>query len=203
MLRITIINLLDNFIPVILRSTHSLSHEQLVRTRAMLAMLGFSIVVPVLLLVVYILLQILTQNDFSRDIYILLVLEIVLISEHIYFQSYGNLRITAGVYSLLFLFIVIAFTLLSGGITSPLISLLVAAPMVAYMTMGLRAGLLHIAVVLLIVFAFLLMHVLRIDFPNISLHANYPYTRALACGVTLLILAMFLLVFEDLVCDRE
>lgn len=198
-----LINLLDSFTPVTIRNNRTLPHEELIRTRAMLAILGFSIVVPLALLVIYIFLQFVTANDFSRNIYILMLVETVLISQHIYFQSYGNLRITAGVYSLQFLLVISIFTAISGGVKSPLIPLLICAPMIAYMTMGLRAGLLHIAVVLLVVIGLLLMHINGLGQLDIGQKANYPYTLTIACGVTLLIMAMFLLVFEELVRRKD
>lgn len=203
MIKTTVIDLLDSFIPITIRSNRNLSREELVRTRAMLAILGFSIIVPVILIVIFIALQIFTGNDFSRNVYILMVIETVLISQHIYFQSYGNLRITAGAYALQFLLVIVGFTLVSGGLSSPLITLLLASPMVAYMTMGQRAGVLHIIAVLLTVIGLLLQHTLGLHLPNMTYKANYPYTAAIACGVALSILAMFLLIFEDLLRHRK
>lgn len=197
-----VIDLLDNFIPVTMRNNRGLSRHVLVRTRAMLAILGFSIVVPILLIIIYIALQLLTGNDFSRDIYILMLVEIVLISEHIYFQSYGNLRITAGAYSLQFLFVIITFVLISGGLHSPLAPLLVCAPMIAYMTMGLRAGLLHSAAILFAVLGCLLMNIKELGI-DISTEANFPYTLTVAFCIALLTLAMLMVVFEELVNSKD
>lgn len=203
MKNLLIIDLLDTFIPAVIRNNHDLSQQELIRVRAMLAILGFSIVVPVLLLIIYVALQFLTDNDFSRNVYILMLVETVLMSQHIYFQSYGNLRITAGAYSLQFLLVIAVFALISGALQSPLIPLLICAPMIAYMTMGLRAGLLHIAAVLLVIVGFLLMQIKEISYLDIGYKANYPYTLTIACGVTLLILAMFLVIFEELVRNKN
>jgi hypothetical protein len=198
-----IINLLDNFIPAAIRNKRDLPREELVRTRAMLAILGISIIVPLLLLIAYISLQLVTGRDFSKDIYIVLAVEIILLTQHIYFQSYGNLRITAGVYSLQFFLFVAMMVTISGGLRSSILLLLVCSPMVAYMSVSFRAAIFHIAAVMITVTGLALMYLKGLDCLDISEKGNFPYTMTLSWIVTLLMLCMFMLVFEELVSDKK
>jgi len=191
--------LLNRFIPKAIRNKPKVTREELIRAQAMVAILIGSIIMPLLLLAAYIILQIITRNDFSKDIVILIGVEVLLVREHIYFQSYGNFRVTAGIYSVQFLIIAIVATALSGALYSPLTALLITSPMIAFMTMSYRAALVHIAAAFLTITVLLMMQANELQLPNFGRMENYPYTLAIIWGLALAIFMLFLIVFEELV----
>jgi hypothetical protein len=198
----TFIGLLDNFIPVAIRNKPDVTREELVRTRAIVAILIGSILLPLVLLMAYVVLQAFTSHDFSRDIAVLVVVVFVLVSEHAYFQSFGNLRITAEIYSVQFLMIAIIATVFSGALYSPVMILLIASPVIAFMTMSYRAAQLHIVVVLLTIAGLLIMQENGMQMVIFGRAENYPYTLAMIWSLVLLIFMLFLAVFEELIRSR-
>lgn len=197
------ITLLDGFIPASIRNNTKVARSELVRTQAMVAVLGISVIVPMLMLLAYIVLQLLTDRVFTKNIIILLATEVFFVSQHLYFQSYGNLRITAGVYSLQFLFIIITTVILSDGLNSPVLILLMCAPMIAFMTMSLRAAVYHIVAAAFTLVGLLVMNVQEFGYISIAEQANYPYTLTICWGVALLFFSLFLVVFEELVRSKD
>jgi hypothetical protein len=195
--------MLDSFIPVAIRNDRNISQQALVRTRAMVAVLAISVIVPLLMLLAYVALQFFTDKDFSKNIIIMLAVEVVLVSQHLYFQSYGNLRITAGVYSLQFLFVVIATVVVSAGLKSPVLILLICSPMVAFMTMSIHAALFHIAAVLFTVIGLLVMYVNGFGFMSVGQQSHYPYTLVVCWVVALVFFSLFLVVFDELIRSKN
>jgi len=193
------VRLLDGFIPASLRNKPRVAREELVRARAMVAMLIGSILLPLVLLIAYVVLQALTSHDFSKDITILIVVVFVLVSEHAYFQSFGNLRITAGIYSVQLLLVAIIATALSGALYSPVMILLIASPMVAFMTISYRAALFHVVAAFLTIAGLLIIQEHGMQMASFGRAENYPYTLAMIWSLVLLIFMLFLTVFEELV----
>jgi len=198
----SIIRLIDSCVPASIKNNHKQTPEEWVRVRAMVAILAVSILLPLLLLLIYAVLQLVTDNNFSKNIYILITTEVFVTSQLIYFQSYGNLRFTAGAYSVQYLMAIIATILFSGGWDSPVTILLLCSPMIAFMTISYRAALLHILLVLVITMALLVMHLQGFHFVNVSEGANYPYTQMVAWGMTLFLFTLFLFIFEHLIRSR-
>jgi len=199
-----VIQLLDDLVPASIRHQHNVSAEELMRAKAMVAVLAISIILPLVVLTNYLILQATTENDFTRNIYILMGVEIWLVSQHLYFQSYGNLRLTAGIYSAQYLLTVLITTLISGGWNSPLLVLLLGSPMIAYMTVSYGAALLHVALaVLIVVFLLTLYHFQITLLPDISHPANHAYNRFIAWDMVLLLFAAFLVILEHLVRSRK
>jgi len=197
-----IIRLIDSCVPASIKNNHKQTPEEWVRVRAMVAILAVSVLLPLLLLLVYTILQLATVNNFSKNIYILITTEVFVTSQLVYFQSYGNLRFTAGAYSVQYLLVIVATILFSGGWSSPVTILLLCSPMIAFMTISYRAALLHILLVLLITTTLLAMHLQGVHFMNVSEVANYPYTQMVAWGMTLLVFTLFLFIFEHLIRSR-
>jgi hypothetical protein len=117
----------------------------------------------------------------------------------IYFQSYGNLRITASAYSLQYLIVNATFTLISGGWAgSPITVLLIASPLIAYMTISLKAAFIHTILVFLFVLGLLLAHISGVVFTDISNPDNYHYTKFIGWLAMLIILGFFFVICNQL-----
>jgi hypothetical protein len=198
----TFVRLLDSFIPAAIRNNPKAAREERVRARAMVAILIGSILLPLALLMAYVALQAFTSHDFSGDITVLVVVVFLLVSEHAYFQSYGNLHVTAGIYSVQFLMVAIIATALSGALYSPVMILLVASPMVAFMTISYRAALFHVVAAFLTIAGLLIMQEHGMQMVSFGHPENYSYTLAIIWSLVLLILMLFLTVFEELVRSR-
>jgi hypothetical protein len=199
-----LIELINQFVPKAIRGNHKLSREMQIRAQGMVAILGISILLPLLILMSYVALQLFTQHDFTHDIIALIITETVLVSQHLYFQSYGNLRVTAGAYSLQYLFVITAVILVSGGWShSPLLILLIGAPLLAFITMSSRAALVYIALVFIIIAGLLVIQIKKIPLPDISHAGNYPYTMFICWGVTLTFLSIFVVFCEKLSQERN
>lgn len=199
-----LIRLLEDLLPASIRHKPHVSAEERMRAKAMVAILGISVLLPLVVLFNYLVLQFTTEIDFTRNIYILMGVEIWLISQLLYFQSYGNLRLTAALYSVQYLLVSLITILVSGGWNSPLLVLLMGAPMVAFMTIGYRTALWHIALVLLITIFLLALHHFRLTLlPDISTPARGPYDRFIAWDMVLLLFAAFLVILEHLVRSRK
>jgi len=199
-LSLAIVGELDKLLPKSIRMNRAIQPLELAQARGMLAILIISILLPLVVLLAYIFLQFGTGKDFSHDIIAIMTVEIVLISQHVYFQSYGNLRVTAAAYSLQYLFSITGVILVSGGWDhSPLVILLISSPLIAAMTMGTRAALYHVVMVFIIITALLVMHLKHIPFPiDISRAERYQYTRFICWGITLTFISIFLLFTDKL-----
>lgn len=190
---------LEKLLPASLRDAHPANSEALMRARAMVAILAISITMPLVVLVNYLILQITTDSNFDRNIYILIGVEVWLVAQLLYFQSYGNLRLTAGIYSVQFLLAAVATIMISGSWTSPFLVLLAASPMIAFMTIGYRAALWHVALALFIVTGLLTLHHFQITLvPNLSRPGHAPYNQFIAWDIVLLVFAAFLVILEHL-----
>jgi len=199
-----VIRLLDDLVPASIRDKRNVCAEELMRARAMVAVLAISIILPLVMLLNYLILQVTTENDFTRSIYVLMGVEIWLVTQHLYFQSYGNLRLTAGIYSAQYLLTVLIVALISGGWDSPMLVLLLGSPMIAYMTVSYRAALWHVGLAVLIVIFLLSLYHLQITLlPDLSRPANHAYNRFIAWDMVLLLFAAFLVILEHLVRSRK
>lgn len=199
-----LIRLLEDMVPASIRQQRHVSAEELMRAKAMVAILVISIALPLVVLLNYLILQATTSNDFTRSIYILIATEVWLVSQHVYFQTYGNLRLTAAMYSLQYLLSVTLTVLVTGGWGSPFLVLLLGSPMVAFMTISYGAALWHIALVLLLVIFLLTLHHFQLAWlPDISYHANAPYNQFIAWDMVLLLFGCFLVILEHLVRSRK
>lgn len=191
---------LDHYLPPPIRLDQQLSHETRIRARTMVAVLGLSVIIPILLLVTYGGLHLLTGHDFSRNLNILIVIEILLVSQHLYFHSYGNLHLTAGAYSAQFLLITSTFVFLSGGLFhSPLLPILLCSPMIAFITISFRAALWHAGIITMVMAVLLLLHIQGISLPNYGHPENFHITQTVIWGFTFFTLMMLLLVTEQLI----
>lgn len=199
-----LIRLLEDLVPASIRRKPHVSEEELMQAKAMVAVLAISVVMPLVVLVNYLVLQSTTDNDFVRNIYMLMGVEIWLVSQLLYFQSYGNLRLTAAMYSIQFFLAIVGIVLVSGSWESPFLVLLTASPMIAFMTIGYRAALGHVALALLMVIFLLLLHHFQVTLlPNIARPANAPYNQFIAWDIVLLLFAAFLVILEHLLRSRR
>lgn len=191
---------LDHYLPLPIRLDQQLSHETRIRARTMVAVLGLSVIAPLLLLVAYGALHLLTGHDFSRNLNILIVIEILLVSQHLYFHSFGNLRMTAGAYSAQFLLINVVFLFISGGLArSPLLPILLCSPMIAFMTISFRAAMWHAAIITVVIAILLMLELRGVVLPNHGQPENFHITQTVIWGFTFFTLMALLLVAEQLI----
>lgn len=190
---------LEKMLPDSIRDAQPANSEALMRARAMVAILAISITMPLVVLLNYLILQATTEIDFDRNIYILIGVEVWLVVQLLYFQSYGNLQLTAGMYSVQFLLAAVATIMISGSWESPFLVLLAASPMIAFMTIGYRAALLHVLLALLIVTGLFTLHHFNITLvPNLSRPGHAAYNQFIAWDIVLLVFAAFLVILEHL-----
>lgn len=189
---------LETLVPAQIRTNRSLSILHRARATAMVATLGLSILVPIITLLVLALFQFFTDRNFSQAMAIVIVVEVLLVTQHLYFQSYGNLALTARAYSLQYFFSIVATMLYTGGWYSPAMPLLLCAPMIAYMTIHYRAAMWHLFWVLCTYGALMALHTSGKKLPNIMPAETYDYILATCWGLCLLVFALFLMVCQYL-----
>lgn len=145
---------IDVFMPHSMRSSSRLPWSYRVKAWSMVMVLALSILAPLCGLLVFAGLSLFTGMDFSQACYILLVIVCVNFFQHLYFQSYGNLVITASAYTVQAFASYVAAVYFTGGWHSPAMPIMICAPLIAFMTGGYRSCSLAIISVFLAISCF-------------------------------------------------
>jgi hypothetical protein len=194
------LHFLESITPKNLVEDQNQSIETRARVACMVGILGFSVLLPLLIIVTYLVLNLIVEINITKNIAVLLGVEIWMISQMLYFQSYGNLRITASAYSIQYFAVNGIFIVLSGGwSSSPIMIMILCSPMIAFMTVSARAALWYIVAVFLFCLGLLLCHQHEIPLPDISQPKNYQFTRFVALSSFLVILSLFVMMCDQLI----
>jgi hypothetical protein len=182
-------DLVDNLIP------HSIWRTQpdaatIARARTLVAVLVFSIVLPLVCLLLVIILQLVTSADFTPAIFSLVGIIVLLVIQHKLFQKTANLYVTGVAFSVTGFLALTVSTALTGGWYSPVIPLLFCAPIIVFLISGLREGEYAVLVTFATGVVFMMLEVLGIKLPNLMHEANRPYAQGvvwfLACVILVL-----------------
>lgn len=197
-MNMSLLQQLDPMLHSSLHKKYQADDKEIIRARGMLGTLLLSIAVPLIGIIALVVLQLVTNHDFFQPLMILITLLILLVIQHIYFQSYGNLWLVARAYSVQYFFSMVLSLLYTGGLKSPAFILLLCAPLITYMTAGYRSALLMLGATLMFMCALALAHLSDYPFPNIVDPANFYYVMTLCSIFSLMVIALFLLFCEQL-----
>jgi len=196
-------NWLEALVPSRIRDNRDIPVQVRFRAPAMIATLMISILCPLVALMLMGGLQLFTKQDYSTGMMITLIVLVLTSVQHIYFQSFGNLKNTAAAYSTQYIISIIISMLYTGGSDSPIAILLFCSPLIAYMTISHVAALIHAS--LLVIFIVILSAAENSGYSPVNLIK--PETKssiqmiswALFCMVNIL----FILVCEYLIYKKQ
>lgn len=185
-------DLVDNFIPyTIWRSGPD--PATVARARTLVAVLGFSIVLPLLTLLIVLGLHLFTARDFMPAIISLVGIVVVLVFQQVLFHSSANLYAASIAFSITFYLSLTAATALTGGWTSPVTPLLLCTPIIVFLISGWREAEYAVLLTFATGMVFMVLDLLFIKLPQFMHEENRPYALGvvwfLACIVLLLLFA--------------
>jgi hypothetical protein len=185
-----IVQFLDGFVPKVIQENPRKDMIVRLRARALVAVLGFSIVVPLLAMMVLLGLQLCTQHDFSVGLVVMLCLLLLVVIQQMLFQAFGNLQSTATVYSGLFFVVTALAVYFTGGWTSPALLLFFCTPVLTHLISGYYRAIYSVAIVFCTGIVFFLLHVNGFEAPQIMREENRPYVMALIWLISSLLLIL-------------
>lgn len=185
-------DLVDNFIPYsIWRS--SPDPATIARARTLVAVLGFSIITPLITLFLVLGLHFFSGYDFTPAIVSLMGIIVILVVQHMLFQSSANLYVTGIAFSVTFFLALTLSTALTGGWSSPVIPLLFCSPIMVFLISGWREAEYAVLLTFTTGVVFMILDILRIGLPCLMHEANRPYAQGvvwfMACVILLLLFA--------------
>lgn len=194
---------IDNFLPPAMRDTPALTWDYRVKAWSMVMVLGLSLLIPFGALLVFAGLHLFTELDFSQACIVILFIVFLIFVQHLYFQSYGKLEITANAYCLQAFASYCAAVYYTGGWHSPVMPLLICSPLIAFMTSGYRAGVTATLAVFVSVCLFFNERYNENITNIITPSQNSDIVALVIWLMVLSILAFFLMVTNTLICRDD
>lgn len=162
-----IIRSIDPFLPPSILDDSNLRLDGLIRSRVLTALLLSAIAVTVLSVGTIIIASFINPEDFTAPI-ALGAASIVLVSlNYLFFYKTGHLDASAMMFSLTFLVMDILSIILTGGFESPVMPMLLATPVVAFLIGGRQEGLYYAALCWISGTILMVFH--AYDFPMMNL----------------------------------
>ena len=191
----TLVNFLDSFIPLRIRENPHTTPLIQVQARILIAVLGFSILVPFLGMIIFIMLQATTEVDFTLALISMITVLILLMLQHLLFQASGNLYRTGLAYSIQFFVSVMLSVCITGGWHSPVLMLLLCTPVMSLLTTNYRTAVICSVIALFSGLSLWVLDINSIALLNIMPPETYSYTLAviwfMASAVMLLLLTAY------------
>jgi hypothetical protein len=185
-------DLVDNFIPYSIWRSNP-DPATIARARTLVAVLGFSIATPLVTLLLVVILHFATAYDFTPAIASLVGIIVLLVIQHMLFQSSANLYITGIAFSVTFFLALTLSTALTGGWSSPVIPLLFCSPIMVFLISGWREAEYAVLVTFTTGVVFMVLDILHISLPCLMHEENRPYAQGvvwfMACVILLLLFA--------------
>lgn len=182
-------DLVDSLIPyTIWRSCPDAA--TIARARTLVAVLSLSIVLPAAMLVVVVALHFLTGKNFTPAMASLVGIILVLLTQHLLFQSSANLYVTGLAYSVTFFISLTASTALTGGWSSPVIPLLFCAPIIVFLISGWREAEYAVLVTFATGVVFMIIDLLQIHLPYLMHEENRSYAQGVVWFMSCIILML-------------
>jgi hypothetical protein len=187
-----LVDLVDNFIPYTIWRTRP-DPATIARARTLVAVLGFSIVIPFVALLLVGILHCVTRYDFTPAMASLVAIIVLLVIQHMVFQSSANLYVTGIAYSVTFFLALTIFTALTGGWSSPVIPLLFCSPIMVFLISGWREAEYAVLLTFTTGVVFMVLDILHIGMPSVMHEENRAYAQGvvwfIACVILLLLFA--------------
>lgn len=193
---IRLVDELDNFIPERIREGFGTTPLMRVQARILVAVLGFSILVPFFGLVIFFMLQAITGIDFTAALISIIAVLILLILQHLLFQASGNLYRTGMAYSINFFISILVSICITGGWHSPALMLFLFAPVITLLTTGYRAAVFCTVIVFLTGLGLWVADVNDIRLPDVMPPEAHPYSLAVTWFMASAIILLLLTAYE-------
>lgn len=194
---------IDSFLPAAMRESPTLTWDDRIKAWSMLMVLGLSMLLPFGAMLAFAALHVLTDLDFSQSFIITLSIVCLMFFQHLYFQSYGNLYMTANAYSVQAFVSYCAAVFYTGGWHSPVMPLLVCSPLIAFMTGGYRAGIRATLAIFISVSVFFFERFNPKIISVISPPETTDIIGFMMWAMLLSVLAFFFMVTNTLICRHD
>ena len=187
-----LVDLVDNFIPHSIWRTRP-DPATIARARTLVAVLGFSIIIPFVALLLVAILHVVTRYDFTPAMASLVAIIVLLVIQHMLFQSSANLYIIGIAFSVTFFLTLTIATALTGGWSSPVVPLLFCSPIMVFLISGWREAEYTVLLTFATGILFMVLEILNISLPCLMHEVNRPYAQGvvwfIACVILLLLFA--------------
>lgn len=160
------------------------------RARTLVAVLVFSIIVPVLALLVVVALHVFTDKDFTPAMISLVAITIALLAQHMLFQSSANLYVTGIAFSVTFFLTITVATALTGAWDSPVIPLLFCTPLMVFLISGWREAEYAVLVTFATGLVFMMLEVMNVSLPYLMHAENRAYAQGVVWFMACIILVL-------------
>lgn len=184
-----LVDLVDNFIPHTIWRTRP-DPVTIARARTLVAVLGFSIIVPFVALLLVGILHGVTRYDFTPAMASLVAIIVLLVIQHMLFQSSANLYVTGIAYSVTFFLTLTTAAVFTGGWSSPVIPLLFCSPIMVFLISGWREAEYAVLLTFTTGVVFMVLDILQIGLPSLMHEENRAYAQGVVWFVACLILLL-------------
>lgn len=184
-----IADMVDSLIPYsIWRSTPDA--VTIARARTLVTVLAFSIVVPAIALLMVVGLHFFSGRDFTPAMVSLVGVIVVLVTQHLLFQSSANLYITGVAYSITFFVLLTAATVFTGGWGSPVVPLLFCTPIMVFLISGWREAEIAVLFTFATGLVLMLLDIMHVELPYLMHKENQAYAQGVVWFMACFILVM-------------
>ncbi len=194
---------IDTLLPQSARENTSLNLEELIRSRVLISILFCSVAATVLALILFSILQFVTENDFTNPLIIAGTCFVVVMLIYLFYIKTGKLDATGMLYSLCFFIAVIVSVVLTGGYSSPVKQILVCSPVLAFLIGGRQEGLYNGVLVFVAGVILILLDATGFELLQIMPVEILPYLSASIWFITVLMLVICLYVYDLLLEDKR
>lgn len=198
-----IIRSIDPFLPPRIRDDSNLKLDGLIRSRVLTVLLLSGIVVTIMSIVTMGVAQIINPEDFITPIS-LGTLSLVLVSlNYLFFYKTGQLDASAMMFSLTFLVVDILCIIITGGFESPVMPMLLAMPVTAFLIGGRQEGLYYAAISWIAATILLVFYAYEFPMMNLLTEDVQAYMSGIVWFVAITIMVVCLYVYDLLLEDMR
>ncbi len=183
-------------VPLQLREQLVAGSEDFIRVRALSTMLVVCTAVSLITLLFLLVITLFSDKEVFRLLYITIALSAFLGAETLFFYKFCNFRVSATFLSMSYFIFVILLVIGSGGYQSPMMSLLITSPMIAFLMGGRQEGFHNAIFVALMVFGLIFVDYQTIEMINFLGEQSEYLVSSVCWIITLTVILSCLLVYD-------
>lgn len=197
-----VIRSIDPFLPPKILDDSNLRLDGLIRSRVLTALLLSAIAVTVMSVVTMVIASFINPEDFTTPIALGGASFVLVALNYLFFYKTGHLDASAMMFSLTFLVMDILSIILTGGFESPVMLMLLATPVVAFLIGGRQEGLYYAALSWITGTILMVFH--AYDFPMMNLLTEdvqmYVWGIVWFVAITVIVVCLYIydLLLEDM-----
>ena len=187
-----ITRLIDRFIPMRQRHEAYKRTDILIKLRTIVTVLILSLLLPFLALCIFSILHFVTGLDLSLALLSTAGILLILVFQHLIFQSYGDIYLTAAAYSVNFFLSTVAAVYFTGGWHSPCMLLMFCAPIMTFLITTSASAIVMLWITLFTGLFFFALQQQAVVTPQLIPEENTGYIQACIWIMSTIILFVFL-----------